>query len=612
MTVVDSVLVTALLFGALSALSLPLGALVGVLWTPPDRVVAFLLAFGGGALLAALTLDLVAPGVDQGHVGQLALGAVLGGLLFKALNWAVNRRGGYLRKPSTAIEYWRHHARERMETLVGELGRTRQLQDLGPAVLDDLAELLQVREVAAGTWLYRRGDPPSALFVIEAGRVALSEPDRGGAVFEHLGRHDAFGRMSFVTGLPRATEARVEHDSTLLVLPRQALLDRLPDSPELRRVLLHLVDAGEVETYLAQRHGIEPGQAREWRREAARGISQRGTYTPPMDEVSPGPGLAADLGADSHSDFFAQMNPDLREAFAARFVDVTVPAGRTLVRAGEVAERLVVVRSGAVTLVDADEYADDAAELTAPAVLGTVAFLTEGRHHWTALTRQACHLAVLRREDFLELLEEDPRARAAVAAHLQTAEVLDHIERSQDVDGRRAAAWTDRAARRVASGQLAPSVTELSRSLGHQSGAAMAMFLGILLDGIPESFVIGANVLSTGGLTLSLLGGLFLANFPEALSSSVGMREQGMRSGRILLMWTALMVITGIGAAIGAAVLGEVSPGAIALIEGVAAGAMLTMIAETMLPEAYHRGGGVVGLSTLGGFLAAILANHVG
>ncbi|HSO63870.1 MAG TPA: ZIP family zinc transporter, partial [Ornithinibacter sp.] len=86
----------------------------------------------------------------------------------------------------------------------------------------------------------------------------------------------------------------------------------------------------------------------------------------------------------------------------------------------------------------------------------------------------------------------------------------------------------------------------------------------------------------------------------------------GMRRARILAMWTSLMVITGLGAAFGALLLNGASGSVFALIEGIAAGAMLTMIAETMLPEAYHKGAGVVGLSTLGGFLAAIAANHVG
>ena len=107
-------------------------------------------------------------------------------------------------------------------------------------------------------------------------------------------------------------------------------------------------------------------------------------------------------------------------------------------------------------------------------------------------------------------------------------------------------------------------------------------------------------------ISILLIAGLFLSNFPEAFSSSVGMREQGYSFNRILTMWTSLMIFTGIGAWFGSIFFVGVALTTFSLVEGIAAGAMLTVIAETMLPEAYHRGGGVTGISTLLGFLAAI------
>jgi zinc transporter ZupT len=80
----------------------------------------------------------------------------------------------------------------------------------------------------------------------------------------------------------------------------------------------------------------------------------------------------------------------------------------------------------------------------------------------------------------------------------------------------------------------------------------------------------------------------------------------------VLLMWCSLVLITGIGAAAGALFFGNVSTAHFSLIEGVAAGAMLTMIAQTMLPEAYLKGGNVVGLATLLGFLTALLFREFG
>ncbi|QBQ55446.1 ZIP family metal transporter [Nitrosococcus wardiae] len=110
------------------------------------------------------------------------------------------------------------------------------------------------------------------------------------------------------------------------------------------------------------------------------------------------------------------------------------------------------------------------------------------------------------------------------------------------------------------------------------------------------------------GVCAYLLAGLFLSNYPEALASSLGMRQQGLSFSRILFMWSSLMVFTGFGAVLGSLFFGGLPVPVFSAMQGVAAGAMLTMIAETMLPEAYSKGGSVVGLSTLFGFLAAIFS----
>ncbi len=152
-------------------------------------------------------------------------------------------------------------------------------------------------------------------------------------------------------------------------------------------------------------------------------------------------------------------------------------------------------------------------------------------------------------------------------------------------------------------------------------GAPMAIWLGLLIDGIPESFVIGAGFLAllaaklgagvepafTEVLPYTLIAGLFLSNFPEALSASMGMKKSGMSTGKIMLMWMSLVLIIALGALVGYYI-GSSIPHVIEIgIEGLAAGAMLTMIAQTMIPEAVHLGGArVVGLSTLVGYLSAV------
>jgi zinc transporter ZupT len=120
--------------------------------------------------------------------------------------------------------------------------------------------------------------------------------------------------------------------------------------------------------------------------------------------------------------------------------------------------------------------------------------------------------------------------------------------------------------------------------------------------------VLGASMIGGASVSFSLMAGLLLSNFPEALSSSVGMRERNTAFSKIFWMWASLMLICGISSMSGNVFLQGASPMFSTLVEGMAAGAMLTMIAETMLPEAYHQGGSITGISTLLGFLAAVLS----
>ena len=105
----------------------------------------------------------------------------------------------------------------------------------------------------------------------------------------------------------------------------------------------------------------------------------------------------------------------------------------------------------------------------------------------------------------------------------------------------------------------------------------------------------------------TLIAGLFLSHFPEALASSANMRLQGFGKKRVLLLWFSLLVITALGAGAGFLLADSLAHTWVVFAEGMAAGAMLTMIASAMIPEAVHMGkASAVGLSTLAGFLAAI------
>jgi len=182
--------------------------------------------------------------------------------------------------------------------------------------------------------------------------------------------------------------------------------------------------------------------------------------------------------------------------------------------------------------------------------------------------------------------------------------------------------WAEEAKTSLVEDKEMPDIPAMKKMKEDHHGSPLAIWLGILLDGIPESMVIGAGMLGILSAKLAaqpevvffdvvpftLIAGLFLSNFPEALSSSANMLKQGWNKKRIFLMWFSLTLVVSVGAGIGYMAGGAIDHTWLVFMEGLAAGAMLTMIAAAMIPEAIVLGSGsLVGISTLAGFLSAIL-----
>lgn len=134
------------------------------------------------------------------------------------------------------------------------------------------------------------------------------------------------------------------------------------------------------------------------------------------------------------------------------------------------------------------------------------------------------------------------------------------------------------------------------------TGSALAIVLGIVLDGIPESAVIGLGLLEGTGVSIAVIAAVFLSNLPEAIAATTGLAGGGWTRGRIMALWVAVALVSGIASLLGYVVFDSAGPSALAFVLAFAGGAILTMLADTMMPEAFEHGGKLVGLLTTLGF----------
>ncbi len=139
--------------------------------------------------------------------------------------------------------------------------------------------------------------------------------------------------------------------------------------------------------------------------------------------------------------------------------------------------------------------------------------------------------------------------------------------------------------------------------MGEQAqGGPLAIVLGIVLDGIPESAAIGVALIEGQGIGAAFVIAVFLSNLPEALSASSGLAKAGWRTGKIFGLWALVSAVCALAALLAFGLLDEQNQTLIGFILAFAAGAILAMLADTMIPEAYEHAGKVVALVTVLGF----------
>ncbi|GGX14375.1 ZIP family metal transporter [Streptomyces chryseus] len=147
-------------------------------------------------------------------------------------------------------------------------------------------------------------------------------------------------------------------------------------------------------------------------------------------------------------------------------------------------------------------------------------------------------------------------------------------------------------------------------SEAQQAGSGLALALGALLDGVPESAVIGVSLVDGGAVSTVTVVAVFISNVPEGLSSSAGMRQAGRGKKYVFGIWGGVAAASTVSAVLGYAVVGALPTAVIAAVTAVAAGAILAMIADTMIPEAFEDAHLAIGLITVSGFLVSFALSH--
>jgi len=138
------------------------------------------------------------------------------------------------------------------------------------------------------------------------------------------------------------------------------------------------------------------------------------------------------------------------------------------------------------------------------------------------------------------------------------------------------------------------------------SSLVVPMVLAIILDGIPESIVIGLGLFEAGSVSLAMLVAVFISNLPEAIAGSTGMKASGWSRKRINVLWSIIALVCAVATLAGYSLFTGASNQWLSFIQAFAGGAILMMLANSMIPEAYEHGGKLAGVFTVLGFFLSV------
>ena len=276
----------AMVLGLVAAVSLPLGSFMTKIWKPSEKVLGFMLAFGSGALLAAI-LDLVTEQKGDPKLVEtssfdwyLALGCVIGGLLFVGFNKIINMHGGFLRKQSLTALYIRMKKMEEYKHIFKKLSIIPLFHSLPPEEIHEIVPFIINRTYKKGTVIFNQGEPGDSVYIIEDGEVDIVDikNNRSLAV---LRRNDVVGEMSLITGELRSATAIAKTDTKVWVILKDHFEKHLLTIPDVAKAVHTMVNERIID--LKTKKSIDSDVADEWVETALKNFDTKTIVTTDAD-----------------------------------------------------------------------------------------------------------------------------------------------------------------------------------------------------------------------------------------------------------------------------------------------------------------------------------------
>ena len=238
MNFISNIAFQACLIGFISAVSLPFGSIMGLSIKPNAKVTSALMAFGGGALLFALTIEIVAHSFQLVGFGPLAFGCVIGGLLYELLNQGLNFKGGAFRKASTMIRELTSFKHKKAKVILEHLSKVNILHSMPPEDIAKLIPHIDELILEKDTVIFEENFYADALYLIDSGEVEIIAKGKSIAI---LDTGNTFGEIALLTDNPRNATAVTRQKTTLFRLSKNDFNELLKVSPEVKKAVQALL-----------------------------------------------------------------------------------------------------------------------------------------------------------------------------------------------------------------------------------------------------------------------------------------------------------------------------------------------------------------------------------